>query len=247
MKRIFGIAMWNLLRDHVRHEHRVLDRVADRRAEPPVVDHRRAHPCHGRMHEQDGAAAVHLGVKRLELGFRHRAAEAGDVHVHADAAQFVQPARHLAQRCVDVRQGQRDVGGDAVRVARRQLGVAVVQQVDRRDALGFVRQVGLAVRREDLPLNPGGVHQREAALDVVGRIGHRVAGDALLVRHADPRRKAVAHERAEFLRNVMRVDVADHGIPPVLARAGHCCRRASVAVSRQDGHPRTRRAAQELR
>jgi hypothetical protein len=36
---------------------------------PPVVDHRRADPRHGRMHEQDRAAPIHLGVDRLELRF----------------------------------------------------------------------------------------------------------------------------------------------------------------------------------
>ena len=47
--------------------------------------------------EQDCAAPVHLGIDRFELRLGDRAAEAGDVHVHANAAELIETALHLAQ------------------------------------------------------------------------------------------------------------------------------------------------------
>jgi len=120
------------------------------------------------MHERDGAAAVQLCIDWLELGLGHPAAEAGDVHVHPDAAEFVEAVPQSAQGRVDVRRRQHNVGGDGAGIASRQFGIAVVGQVDRPYAIGLVGVVGLAVRRKDLPLYAGGIHQVESALDVGG-------------------------------------------------------------------------------
>ena len=167
-------------------------------------------PDPGRVHEQHGAAPVHLGVERLELGLGDRAAEADDVHVDADAAQLVEAALHLLQRRVDMRQGQHHVGADPVGVAVRELGIGVVQHLDRGHAFRLVRQIGRMVRRQDLPADPGLVHQPEAALDVLRRIRERVQRHAALDRQMHRRGKPVAHELAEILRRVVRVHIADH-------------------------------------
>ena len=42
------------------------------------------------------------------------------------------------QRGVDMRQRQHDVGGDALRIAMRQIGISVVQHADRFDAFRLV-------------------------------------------------------------------------------------------------------------
>src|SRR6185437_10318845 len=61
-----------------------------------------------------------------------------------------------------------------------------------------------------------GIHEFQSALDVGGRVGDRIAGDPGLRRNADRGREPVAHEVAEFLRDVMGVDVADHlAVPPL--------------------------------
>jgi hypothetical protein len=81
---------------------------------------------------------------------------------------LVEPAFHLAQRRVDVRQRQHDIRGDPPGIAPRQVRIAVVQQMQRVDAFCFVRQVWRAVRREDLCLDAGGLHQLQPPLDVAG-------------------------------------------------------------------------------
>jgi hypothetical protein len=112
-----------------------------------------------------------------------------------------------------MRQRQHDVRRDPPRIARRQFGVAVVQQMQRLHAFGFVGQIGRAMRRQDLRLDAGRIHQLQPPLDVGRRIRHRVFRDAGRVRHADARREAIAHEVAERLRQVMRMDVTDHRFP----------------------------------
>ena len=87
------------------------------------------------MHEQDRTAPVHLGIDRLELGLGDRASEARDVHVDPDAPKLIEPSLHLAQRRVDMRQRQHDVGRDPPRVALRQFGITIVQQMQRLHAL----------------------------------------------------------------------------------------------------------------
>src|SRR5205085_5546734 len=68
-----GIAVRDLLGDHVQNEGRVLERGADRRAVVVIDNEVRADPRSGRVHKQYRAAPVHLGVDRLELGFGDRA------------------------------------------------------------------------------------------------------------------------------------------------------------------------------
>jgi hypothetical protein len=117
-------------------------------AAPAVIDDEgRTDPGAGRMNEKDHAAPVHLFVDRLELGLGDRAIEADDVHVDPDAAQLIETALHLFECGVDMRQRQHDIGRDALRVAVRQFGIAVVQHADRCDALRLVRQVRRMVRR----------------------------------------------------------------------------------------------------
>jgi len=89
------VAVRDLLGDHVQHKARVFQRSADRRGELVVVDERRADAVGRRMHEQDRAAPVQLGIDRLELRFGDRAGEARDVHVDPDAAKLVEAALHL--------------------------------------------------------------------------------------------------------------------------------------------------------
>ena len=122
----------------------------------------------------------------------------------------------------------------------RQFGVAVIQQVQRLHALGFVGQVGRAMRRQDLRLDAGGVHQFQPSLDVGGRIRNRMPRDPGRRRHADARREAIAHEVAECLRNVMRMDIADHRTVPSPGPD-------RMAVCGRNGDPGTPRPAQELR
>jgi hypothetical protein len=162
------------------------------------------------MHEQHGAAPVHLGIERLELGLGDRAPEADDVHVDPDAAELVEAALHLLQRRVDVRQRQHHVGTYAIGEAMRELGIGVVQHLDRSDAFRLVRQIGRMVRRQHLAADARILHQTEAAFDIFLRIRERVPRQPVLHRQMRRRGKAVAHERAEILRRVMGVDVADH-------------------------------------
>ena len=56
----------------------------------------------------------------------------------------------------------------------RQVGVAVVQHLDRFDALRLVGEVRRMVRRQDLLLDPGLIHQLEPALDVLRGVRERV-------------------------------------------------------------------------
>ena len=208
------IAVGDLLGDHVQDESRVLERGADRRAPFVIDDERRADPAPRRMHEEDGAAPVHLGIERLELGLGDRPVETGDVHVDADAAELVEPALHLLQRRVDVRQGQHDVRRDPLRIAVRKVGIAVVEHLDGFDALGLVRQVGRVVRRQHLLLDPGLIHPLETVLDVLRRIRERVQRHPALRRQMSGRGKPVAHQPAEILRRIVRVDIADHQALP---------------------------------
>ena len=173
-------------------------------------------PVPAGMDEQDRAAPVHLRIDRLELGLGDRAVEADDVHVDADAAQLVKAALHLLQCGVDMRQRQHHVGGDALRVAVRQIGVAVVQHLDRFDAFRLVRQIGRMVRRQHLLFDPGRVHQLEPPADVLRRIRERVPRHSALDRQMNRRRKPVAHELAEILRRVMRMHIDDHDGFPAL-------------------------------
>ena len=91
------IAVGDLLGDHMQHEGRILERGADRTAVVVIDDERGADGAASRVHEQDGAAPVHLGIERFELGLGDRAAETHDIHVDADAAKLVEAALHLLQ------------------------------------------------------------------------------------------------------------------------------------------------------
>jgi hypothetical protein len=200
----------------MQHKARILERGADRRGEFVIVDKRRADAVGRRMNKEDRAAPVQFGVDRLELGLGDRAVEAGDVHVDADTAELIETALHLLEARVDMRQRQHHVGRDAIGMAMRQLGVAVIEQVDRLHAFRLVRQIGRAMRRQHLAFDPGRVHQFEAADNIGRRVGNRMLGDALLDLHTrpDPRPPAVAHEIAKGLRDIMGVDIADHVVAP---------------------------------
>jgi hypothetical protein len=66
--------------------------------------------------EDDAVAPVHLFVDGQELVLGHRPITRRDVHVHADHAQLINAPLDLAERGVDVGQGQRDEGLELVRV-----------------------------------------------------------------------------------------------------------------------------------
>src|SRR4029077_18334918 len=66
-------------------------------------------------------------------------------------------------------------------------------------AICLVRQIGRVVRRQHLLPDPGGVHQFQPALNILGRIRNRMTGDPPFHRDAYPRRKAVAHECEKLL------------------------------------------------
>ena len=212
------IAVRDLLGDHMQYKGRVLERGADG---PPVVvvnDKRRADSRSCRVHEQHGTAPVHLGVDRLELGFGDRATETDDVHVDADAAQLIEAALHLLQCGVDMGQWQHHIGGDALRVAVRQVSIAVVEHLHRFNALPLVGEVRRMVRRQDLLLDPRLIHQPESALDVLRRIREGMARHSALDRQMDRRGKPVAHELTEISRRIVRMDVADHRAAPLCSR-----------------------------
>jgi hypothetical protein len=52
----------------------------------------------------------------------------------------------------------------------RRIGVAVVEQLNSPHALRFVGQIGRAMGRQHLLVDPSGVHQFEPTLDIVDRI-----------------------------------------------------------------------------
>ena len=208
----------------MKDKRRVFERGPNRACVAVTGDERRADAGAGGMHEQDGAAPVHLGVDRLELGFGDRAIETNDVHVDANAAQLVKAALHLLQGGVDMGQRQHDVGGDALRIAVGEVGVAVVQHLHRVHAFGLVRQIGRVVRRQYLLFDAGRIHQLEPPLDVLRRIRERMACHSALDRQMNRRRKPVTHELAEILWRVVRVHVDDHGVRP----SSGCCSRATV-------------------
>ena len=66
-----------------------------------------------------------------------------------------------------MRQRQHHIGGDALRIAVCEVGVAVVEHLHRFDAFGLVREVGGVVWRQDLLFDPRLIHQPEPALDVL--------------------------------------------------------------------------------
>src|SRR5207302_3779413 len=118
------VTVRDLLGDHVQYESRVLERGADRSAVAVIDNERRANAGARWMYEENSAAAVHLGIDRLELGFGDGPVEADDVHVDADAAQLVEPALHFLQRGVDMWQWQHHIRSDPLRIPVRQIGVA---------------------------------------------------------------------------------------------------------------------------
>ena len=73
-----------------------------------------------------------------------------------------------------MRQEQHHISGDAVRVAMRQLGIAIIQQLHRPQPFPLLRQIRRAVRRQHLFLGAGLVHQFEPAADVDRRARDRV-------------------------------------------------------------------------
>jgi len=121
----------------------------------------------------------------------------------------------------------------------RQFGIAVVQQVLRLNAFRLVWHIRLAMRREGLLFQARSVHQLRPTLDIGGGVRDRMACDAGRLRHADRGPEAIAHEVAEFFRNVVGVNIADHGLPPVgdttMRRARH--RACSVICSGTGGSP----------
>jgi len=104
-----GVAIRDLLGNHVQDKGRILERRADRGTETIIVDEGRADAGSRRMDKQDGAAPVHLGVDRLELAFGDRPVQADDVHIDADAVQLIEPAFHFTQCGVNMRQRQHHV------------------------------------------------------------------------------------------------------------------------------------------
>src|SRR6516225_8127956 len=107
-------------------------------------------------------------------------------------------------------QRQYHTGGDAPRILVRQVSVAVIEHLHRFDALPLVREVRGMVRRQNLLLHPGLIHQPEPALDVLRRIRERVARHSALDRQMNRRGKPVTHELAEILWRIVRMDIADH-------------------------------------
>ena len=148
-----GVAIRDLLGNHVQDKGRILERRADRGTETIIVDEGRADAGSRRMDEENRAAPVHLGIDRLEFGLGDRTVEADDVHIDADAPQLIEPAFHLAECHVDMRQRQHDIGSDPLGMTVRQLGVAVVEHAHGSDALGLVRQIGGPVWRQHLLLD----------------------------------------------------------------------------------------------
>src|SRR6266404_1178717 len=147
--------------------------------------------------------------------------QARDMHVDPDAAELIEATLHLPQCGVDMRQWQHDVGGNligiAVRrigIAVRRIGIAVVQHADGSDTLRLLRQIGRAVRRQDLLLDAGGIHQFEPTNDVSRRVRNRMLRDPGLYPNPDTRGKSVTHQLAEVLWYVMRVDITDHDCLP---------------------------------
>ena len=201
--------------DQVQHDRGVLERGADGDREAVVVDHRRADAVLNGVVVQHGPAPVHLLVEGLELRLRGGAIEAGAGHRHAEHAELVEPALHLAQRGVDVGQGQRHHRVEAAGMLPSEIGVAVVDEPRRRDGVGLLLGIGRARgRRQHLQLDVGLLHLLKARRDA-GRVvvPHRPRGARpRRLRQATP---ADAQEQVVvFLGEVVGVDVDDHLEPP---------------------------------
>ena len=205
------IALRHAAGDQVQDDGAVLERGADRHREPVIVDHGRADAVLDRVIVQHRPAPVHLLVEWLELRLRGGAVEAGARHRHAEHAELVQPALHLAQGGVDVRQGQRHHGREPARELRGQLGIAVVDEARRRDGIRFLVGIRRARgRREHLHSHLGVIHLLQARRDARGIVvPHRTC-------RARPRRlgqaaPADAQEHVVVgLRKVVGVDIDDH-------------------------------------
>ena len=115
------------------------------------------------MKEQRHTAPIHLSVQRLEFAFGRGALEHRAVHRHAQHAQIVEGATHLAQGCIHVRQRQRRECREPLRVATGQLGIRVVAGA--RHFNGILLRLG--VRRHDavrkhLQFDTGCIHVVQA-------------------------------------------------------------------------------------
>ena len=191
--------------DQVQHHDAVFDRRASRGAETVVGDERRAQASKGRVIEEHAVASIELGIDRLELDFGRRAIHDRERHGRPDEPELIQAALELAQRGVDVRQRQGDVGRESVGVAVRQFGKGVVAQPRRFDGIGLVGKIGIA-RRGAEHLHPHArlLHELQACRDLIGRVGRRI-GKARLRPPAQPR-----DQLGIPLGVVVAVDV-DHG------------------------------------
>src|SRR5262245_52012519 len=172
------------------------------------------------MEEDDGAAAIQLGVHRLERRVvqglpRHRAAQR-----HADHAERVQTALQLGERRVDVRQRQAGEGGEASAIFPGGVGVDVIGQAGRR--YGLRRSVQVRLEQGDgqhLAIDADGVEDAGLLVQVArtaahprGRLGHRMVQ---------------AFQTSEILvGKVVRVDVDTHPPPSLASR--YCATRPSL-------------------
>jgi hypothetical protein len=116
-----------------------------------------------------------------------------------------------------------------------------VQHPDRGHTFPLVGKIRRVIWRQDLSSHPRLLHQPEPALDVLRRIRKWVARHSSLDRRMRRRGKPVAHELAEILRRVVRVDIADHQASPCSRRKisneqGKACRhwRASHLCPRME-------------
>ena len=139
-------------------------------------------PC--RVDEEDGFAAVQLGVDRVPPRVAEPAAENRGRHRDADHPQLVEPASELAQRGVDVRLRQDGERGEPAGELARECGVLVVDETRAGDRGRLV----LVVRHdpgdgEDLLLDLRLLHRGEALGEVGVAVRHHRApaglGDVL--------------------------------------------------------------------